>query len=125
MKSPYKLFAIGMTALAVAGCGGGGFDQVQLPEDETNLSCEAVIYAAESLVDEASVPEDQRASVSSYVALMTQYSTAHAREEGLDANAALGAVKIKAFRLTGRIDGEDMIYSDEGILKRAKACAGG
>jgi hypothetical protein len=125
MKSISKTAILGSMTFGLAACGAAPASMAALPEGETNLSCAAVVYAASNLVDKSRVPESEQQSFSNYLGLITKYGTAHAEEKGMDSQEVLGVIKLEAYRLKGKAGGAAIVYSDEGILKRAKACAGG
>jgi hypothetical protein len=123
MDNAKKTAALGAILLLVGGCNASAGGGATLPDGETDLSCAALIYAATNLLEGDGLSVKDSAGFGNYVAVMTQYGTAHAKSKGLDANEVLGVVKVQALRLTGDVPGGTAISSTE-IVRRAKACMG-
>ena len=118
-----KVAALGLASFALSACSGASA-KVERPEGETDLSCAAMIYAATNLADTSSLKIGEGLTMSDYVNAMTRYGTAHAEANGLDAQEVLGVIKVNAYRMTGKIGNADVVMSDSGVVKRARACMG-
>jgi hypothetical protein len=92
------------------------------PQGETDLSCAALIFAANHLVDDGKVADADGTIKSKYIAAMSGYLTEHAKAKGLDTDAAMAAMKIEAYRMMGMVAPKDRKVPDDKIAERAKKC---
>lgn len=108
--------------LATTACGPTATAEKKLPDGEDALSCAALIFAATNLVEGDEYKADLAIVKDSYLSTSTYYGTAVATEKAIDAQAALGLIKLKAYKMAGTTSVSNDTLSSGTIAKRAKAC---
>jgi hypothetical protein len=109
--------ALGFTA-ACGPSGGAAFKD--LPP-EKSLDCAASIYAVINEMDPKAANPDIEFVKSNGLAAITHYGTIYGEAEGFAGQDVVGVVKLKAYRMTGKVPGGSRV-SASTIIERAKAC---
>jgi hypothetical protein len=118
----YKNLAACFSLLMVAACSpaGGG---AALPAGETNLSCAALLYAANRLVDDKIIADADGVIKDKYLSTSIGYAIAHAKTSGIkDGNEAFGVVKLEALGMMGKISSSKGAVATNDIASRARWC---
>lgn len=118
-------YRAGVSAVLLLGlltaCGPkGGAAFKDLPP-EKSLDCAANIYAVVNEMDPKSANADVEFVKTNGLAAITHYGTIYAEAEGLGSQSVIGLVKLKAYRMTGKVPGGSRV-SAPTIIERAKAC---
>jgi hypothetical protein len=118
-----KNLAAGFGLVMVAACSPVGGGAAALPAGETNLSCAALIYAANQLVDDKVIADAGGLIKDKHIWTLTRYATAHAKESGItDGNEAFNVAKLEALKMMGKISAPNSAVSSSNIGSRATAC---
>lgn len=122
MPTPSKAaLSVAVSLILLTACGPrGGAAFKDLPPKES-LDCAANIYAVVNEMDPKTDNPDIEFIKSNGLAAMTHYATIYAEAEGLGSQGAIGMVKLKAYRMTGKISGGSRV-SAPTIIARAKTC---
>jgi hypothetical protein len=113
--------AAGCAVLLASACSPMSASAVK-PAGETDLSCAALIYAANQLVDDKKAADADGVIKSKYLSKITAFGTAHATASKSDANEMLGLIKIQAYRMMGKISSPEGQISTDAIMDRARKC---
>jgi hypothetical protein len=111
------VLALGLLS-ACGPTGGAAFKD--LPP-EKSLDCAASIYAVVNEMDPKSANPDVEFVRSNGLAAITHYGTIYAEAEGIAGQDVVGVVRLKAYRMTGKIPGGSRV-SAPTIIERAKGC---
>lgn len=113
--------SIALSFSLLAACGPrGGATFKDLPPKES-LDCAANIYAVVNEMEPKTENPDIEFIKANGVAAISHYGTIYAEAEGLGGQGALGLIKLKAYRMTGKIRGGSRV-SASTIIERAKGC---
>ena len=113
--------AAGLVLLMATACSPGAAGGAALPTGETNLSCAAIVFAANELVRDNSIADADGTIGNAALATITAYATAYAEAEGKSVDETLNAVKIQAYRMDGSISSGGRLPNDQ-IAERARKC---
>jgi hypothetical protein len=98
----------------------GGATLKDLPPEES-LNCAANLFAVNNLMEIKPGNADAEAVKANGLGAITHYGTIYAEAESISSDEVLGLMKLKAYRMTGRLPGGPKA-SASTIIERAKAC---
>ncbi len=111
--------AVLLSLLSACGPKGGAAFKDLPPEK--SLDCASNIYAVLNEMEPKAANPDIEFVRANGLAAITHYGTIYAEAEGLAGQDVVGVVKLKAYRMTGKIPGGSRV-SAPTIIERAKAC---
>jgi hypothetical protein len=108
-------------ALAAGACGpSGGAAFKDLPP-QASFDCAVNLFIVNNLMEDKPGNADVALIKDNGIAAYTHYGTIYAEAEKVDPQDLLGLVKLKAYKMIGRIPGGPRV-SEPTIISRAKAC---
>lgn len=108
-------------ALSTAACGpSGGAAFKDLPP-QASFDCAVNLFIVSNLMEDKPGNADVALIKDNGIAAYTHYGTIYAEAEKVDPQDLLGLVKLKAYKMIGRIPGGPRV-SEPTIISRAKAC---
>jgi len=105
----------------LAACGPSGGAAFKELSPEKSFDCAVNLFIVNNLMDDKPGDADVTLIKDNGIAAYTHYGTIYAEAEKVDPQDLLGLVKLKAYKMTGRIPGGPRV-SDSTIVSRAKAC---
>ena len=124
MRPVSKAFCCAIAALAmamVAGCSQTDAPPAKILSPEESLECASLLFAVNNLMDVDGNDADAVAVKDGALAAITRLGTVYANAKGISGSEFIGLIKIKAYRMLGKVPGGDTL-SESTIVRRAKAC---
>ncbi len=107
--------------LATTACGPSGGAAFKDLSPQASFDCAANLYAVNNLMEIEAGNADAEFVKSNGIAAITHYGTIYAEAEKISSDEFLGLVKLKSYKMIGRIPGGPRV-ADSAIISRAKAC---
>lgn len=105
----------------VAGCSQTDAPPAKILSPEESLECASLLFAVNNLMDVDGNDADAVAVKDGALAAITRLGTVYANAKGISGSEFIGLIKIKAYRMLGKVPGGDTL-SESTIVRRAKAC---
>lgn len=110
-----------LTLALTSGCSQTDAPPAKILSPEESLECASLLFAVNNLMEIDGSDADAAAVKSGALAAITRLGTDYANAKGISSSEFIGLIKIKAYRMLGRVPGGDTL-SDSTIVRRAKAC---
>ena len=110
--------ALGLAAAACGPSGGAAFKDLS---PQASFDCATNLFAVNNLMDIKAGNADAEFVKSNGLAAISHYGTIYAEAEKISSDEFLGLVKLKSYKMVGRIPGGPRV-PDSTIISRAKAC---
>jgi len=114
--------AIALLLMSTSACDQAPTAEKAIPEGEDAFSCGSLIMAA-TYVEGDEYKAEVEAIKAKSLADITKFGTLYASAKGIDGTQAFNEIKIKAFRMVGRVPSPDDLVPTADLVRRAKACA--
>ena len=108
-------------ALVTAGCGPSGGAEFKDLAPQASFDCAVNLFVVNNLMEVKPDDADAAFVKDNGLAAYTHYGTIYVEAEQISPDDLLGLVKLKAYKMTGRIPGGPKV-PDTTIVSRAKAC---
>jgi hypothetical protein len=112
------VMAFGLAATACGPSGGAAFKDLS---PQASFDCATNLFAVNNLMDIKAGNADAEFVKSNGLAAISHYGTIYAEAEKISSDEFLGLVKLKSYKMVGRIPGGPRV-PDSTIISRAKAC---
>lgn len=112
------LASLGLATTACGPTGGAAFKEL---DAKASFDCATHLFAVNNLMDAKPGDADAELVKANGIAAFTHYGTIYAEAENISSDELLGLVKLKAYKMVGRIPGGPRV-PDATIVARAKAC---